>query len=117
MSDESKPPRPPRTRRSTADRLREALADLHEHRGQVLTHTETAWASITFAGTRHSLALLFSGDEALVAGERFIAELPEHEFAIPAQLVADAGVIEVEHRLLPEPRLLVRCELLLLEDA
>ncbi|MXO51082.1 hypothetical protein GRI42_07175 [Erythrobacter gaetbuli] len=91
--------------------------DLCDHRGQVLTHTEKAWASITFAGTRHSLALLFAGDEAVEAGERFVAELPDHEFAIAGQLVADAGVSEVEHRMVPDPRLLVQCELLLLEDA
>lgn len=116
MSDENTPPRPPRARRTAADRVRAALAELHAHHGKVLTHTEKAWASITFAGTRHCLALLFAGEEAVEAGEAFVAELPEHEFAIPGQLVADAGVVEVEHRLTPEPRLVVRCELLLLEE-
>ncbi|WP_261388637.1 hypothetical protein [Qipengyuania gaetbuli] len=119
MSAECTPPkrRRIRPRRTAADRLRDALMDLCDHRGQVLTHTEKAWASITFAGTRHTLALLFAGDEAVEAGERFVAELPDHEFAIAGQLVADAGVSEVEHRMVPDPRLLVRCELLLLEDA
>ena len=117
MSNEGTPPKPPRVRRTAGDRLRSALADLGDHRGQVLTHHEKAWASITFAGTRHSLAILFAGPEAVEAGERFIADLPEHEFAIQGQLVADAAVAQVEHRLLPHPRLLVRCELLLLEDA
>ena len=117
MSAEPAPPRVPRVRRTDADRLRAALSDLHAHRGQVLTHTEKAWASITFAGTRHSLAILFAGEEAMDAGEEFVAALPDHEFAIPGQLVADAGVVEVEHRLLPEPRLVVRCELLLLEES
>ena len=69
MSDETIPPRAPRARRTAADRLRAALADLHAHHGQVLTHTEKAWASITFAGTRHSLAILFAGDEAVAAGD------------------------------------------------
>ena len=46
-----------------------------------------------------------------------VAELPEHEFAIPGQIVADAAILEVEHRLLPEPRLVVQCELLLLEES
>ena len=117
MSDETAPPHPPRARRTAADRLRAALADLHAHHGQVLTHTEKAWASITFAGTRHSLTILFAGDEAVAAGEEFVAALPDHEFAIPGQLVADAGVVEVEHRLTPEPRLVVQCELLLLEGS
>ncbi|MBX7482540.1 hypothetical protein K3174_08355 [Qipengyuania sp. 6D47A] len=97
--------------------MRAALADLHGHRGQVLNHTEKAWASITFAGTRHSLAILFAGADAVDAGEQFVADLPDHEFAIPGQLVADAGVIEVEHRMTPAPRLVVQCELLLLEES
>ena len=102
--------------RSPSDRSREALLTLGDHRGQVLTHSERAWASITFAGTRHTLALLFAGEAAVAAGEHFVAALPEHEFAIPGQLVADATVTEVEHRLLPHPRLVVQCELLLLEE-
>ena len=102
--------------RSTADRLREALMTLGDHRGQVITHTEKAWASITFSGARHTLALLFAGDEAVEAGERFIAALPDHEFAILGQLVADAAITEAEHRLLPTPRLVVQCELLLLDE-
>ena len=117
MYNDNKPPCAPRARRSAGDKLRTALAILCEHRGQVLTHTEKAWASITFAGTRHSIAILFSGEEAVEAGERFVAALPEHEFAIPGQLVADAGIVEVEHRLSPSPRLVVQCDLLLLEDA
>lgn len=115
MSSESKPPL--RTRRSAGDRLRDALMKLSEHRGQIITHTEKAWASITFAGTRHGISLVFVGEDAVEAGERFVAILPEHEFAIPGQLVADAGIVEVEHRLTPSPRLVVQCDLLLLEDA
>ena len=103
-------------RRTPADRLRDALMALGDWRGQVITHTERAWASITFTGTRHTLALLFAGAEAVAAGEVLVAELAEHEFAIPRQLVADAAITEVEHRLLPTPRLVVQCELLLLEE-
>ena len=117
MSSEQAIAAPRRPRRSAGDHLRSALQGLGEHHGQILTHTEKAWASITFAGTRHALSLLFAGEAAVEAGERFIAALPEHEFAIPGHLVADAGITEVEHRLLPAPRLIVQCELLLLEDA
>lgn len=109
-------PRPAPPRRSTADRLREALIVLGDFRGQVLSHSEKAWASITFAGARHTLVLLFAGEDAVEPGERFIAALPDHEFAIPGRLVADAAVTEVEHRLIPTPRLVVHCELLLLEE-
>lgn len=109
-------PRPAPPRRSTGDRLREAVTALGEFRGQIVAHGERAWASITFAGARHTLALVFAGDDAVEAGERFIAALPDHEFAIPGQLVADAAITEVEHRALPTPRLAVQCELLLLEE-
>jgi len=81
-----------------------------------MAHSETAWASVTFAGTRHRVELAFEGAEAIEAGECFIALLPDHEFAIPGQLVADATVVEVDHRLAPEPKLMVVAELLLLEE-
>lgn len=106
-----------RTRRTAGDRLREALLALSDHHAQVIEHREKAWASITFAGTRHTVSLLFAGADAVEAGEQLVATLPDHEFDIPGQLVADAGVSECEQRLLPSPRLAVTCELLLLEEA
>jgi len=107
---------PTRLRRTIADRLREVLGDLAKGHAQVLAHIETAWASATFSGTRHRVELRFEGAEAIEAGETFIALLPEHEFAIPGHLVADATVVEVDHRLQPEARLTVMAELLLLEE-
>jgi hypothetical protein len=115
QADPAALPRARRARRSVSDRLREALTELAQGRARIAGHRETAWASVTFAGTRHRLELLFEGAEAVGAGETFIAELSEHEFAIPRQLVADAAVVEVDHRLDP-PRLAVSIELLLLED-
>lgn len=105
-----------RPRRTTADRLREALLTLAEAKGVILSHEETPWASITFSGARHEMMIDFSGPDAVAAGERFIAALPDHEFAIPGQLVADAAVSAVSHVMQPEPRLFVTTTLLLLED-
>lgn len=105
-----------KARRTLADRLREALSALAQDHAQFAAHNEVAWASATFAGTRHRITLAFEGGGAIEAGERLIALLPEHEFAIPGQLVADAAVVEVDHRLAPEPRLAVTAELLLLEE-
>ena len=82
-----------------------------------LRHAERGWASVTFSGTRHSVVLAFSGVEAVTAGEAFIDALPDHEFAIPRQLVADAAVVRVDHTALPQPRLEVEVEMLLLEEA
>lgn len=109
-------PKPKPKPKSCTDKVRTAIIALAEHQGQVLTHSEKSWASITFAGTRHSLSLLFAGADAVAAGERFVQNLPEHEFAIPGQLCADAAITEVEHRLHPTPRMVVQCDLLMLED-
>lgn len=104
-----------RRRRSPGERLLEALADLAQGQATVLSHAESGWASITFAGTRHKVVLEFRGADAVEAGECFIAFLPEHEFALPGQLVADAAVVEVDHQLQP-PLMRVTAELLLLEE-
>ena len=109
-------PRPiPRTRGSSA-RLRDALLELAAGEASILSHSEKSWASITFAGTRHRFELAFNGEAAVQAGELFIVFLPEHEFMLPGQLVADAAVTAVDHRLAPEPKMLVSVELLVLDD-
>ena len=102
--------------RGLAARLRTALSQLAEQQATILTHSEKNWASVTFSGTRHRLELEFAGPEAVEAGERFIAALPDHEFTLAGQLVADATVEEVDHVLLPEPRMAVTVGVLLLED-
>ena len=89
---------------------------LGEGHGQFFAHTERPWASATFSGSRHTIALEFTGPEAAEAGERLIAALPDHEFDIPGHLVADACAAEVRHALLPEEVLKITLEVLLLED-
>jgi len=91
---------------------------LAEGRASLLSHDEKAWPSITFTGTRHEVMLDFDGTEATAVGEEFIANLPEHEFRIPGQLVADATVREVDHRFGGEDeRMVVTAVLLLLEES
>ena len=108
----------PRIRRRTAgDFLRRQLEVLANGSAQIESHSERPWASITFAGARHRFVLLFVGEAAIPAGEHLIDALPDHEFAIPRHLVADADIVEVEHRLTPDNVMRVTCELLLLEDA
>jgi hypothetical protein len=109
------PPARP-TRKGPWGLLLNALHALAGGRAELLRHSEQPWASITFSGARHSAVLAFVGTEAVAAGEDLIACLPEHEFAIPGQLVADAAVTAVTHSALPEPRLEVTIEVLLLED-
>ncbi|MEP6867748.1 MAG: hypothetical protein ABJA20_04465 [Novosphingobium sp.] len=107
----------PRRARGNWARAIEALLALGKGHAELLRHAERPWASATFTGSRHTAALSFSGAEALAAGERFVAELPDHEFTIPGQLVADAAITEVSMTMLPEPVLMVEVELLLLDDA
>lgn len=108
--------RPARRRAAPAQRLRQALQHLAGGHAQVATHSEHGWASITFAGTRHLLELHFAGEPAVAAGELLIDALPDHEFKIPGQLVADANVVGVDHCLSPDPLMKVHVELLLLEE-
>ncbi len=113
-------PAPP-IRRGHAGRLENALRNLALGHGTVIEHRERSWASITFAGTRHTLRIAFEGPEAIEGGEALIACLPDHEFALPGRLVADATICAVDHVLEAAdgsgPRLVVTCEFLVLEDA
>ena len=103
-------------RRGNSARLEPAVLELSGDHGRIVEHRERSWASITFAGTRHTLRIVFDTPEAIEGGEALIAMLPDHEFALPARLVADATVSTVDHVLEPAPQLTVTCELLLLED-
>lgn len=104
-----------RSRRAPAERLADELLKLAGGMARITSRSETNWASITFAGTRHSFDLMFEGEGAIEIGEDFIEDLPDHEFTIPGQLVADAEVTKVNHRMAP-PLLKVTCEVLLLEE-
>ena len=96
--------------------LLSAVLELAGGKAELIRHAERTWASATFSGTRHTIVLAFAGNDAEAAGEVFLEALPDHEFAIPGQLVADAGIVRTDHALLPAPRLEVEVELLLLDD-
>ncbi|MBB3035501.1 hypothetical protein [Alteriqipengyuania lutimaris] len=122
MHSEALPaPAPSAARRGHAGRLEAALIALAGGHGHVFDHRERGWASITFAGARHTLRITFDTPQAIEGGEALIAELPDHEFALPGRLVADATVSAVDHVQAAAdgsgPRLTVTCELLLLDDA
>jgi len=104
-----------RGRRAPGERLAEALLILSGGRGRITRQSEANWASITFAGTRHSFDIVFEGEAAVEVGEDFVADLADHEFGIPGRLVADAEVTKVDHRSAP-PLMKVTCELLLIDE-
>lgn len=103
--------------RTTSDRARDAVLAICGGVGEIRSHEERAWASITFAGTRHELVIRFEGIEQIEAGELLIEQLPEHEFSIPGQLVADATITCVDHHFGNPEVLTVTAVLLLLEES
>ena len=106
----------PYRRLSPGERLLREVRDIAGPLAELVDHRETAWASITFSGARHTIVLRFTGTEAASDGERLIAHLPDHEFRLRGTLVADASVVRVDHELAPAPLMEVECEILLLDE-
>lgn len=106
----------PRVRISPAERLLRAVRALAGASAEMVSHTEKPWASVTFAGSRHTMVLRFAGWEACDDAEHFRQQLPEHEFTIPGVLVADAAASTIHQVLLPEPWMEIEVDLLLLDD-
>lgn len=84
---------------------------------QLMRHAERPWASSMFSGARHTFQLLFEGADMVAGGEALMASLPDHEFNLHSQIVADATVSAVEHSLINGPALTIEVELLVLDDA
>lgn len=82
---------------------------------EFLSHSERDWASATFSGARHTIALAFEGADAVARGEAFITALPDHEFTVPRHLVADVAVASTEQRQDP-PHMVIHVEALVLVD-
>ncbi|WP_292930228.1 hypothetical protein [Novosphingobium sp. PASSN1] len=107
----------PRVRISPGERLLRAVLALAGPQADLMEHSEAPWASVTFAGTRHTIVLRYEGWEACDAAETLMAALPDHEFTIARTLVADAAVVRLDQVLLPEPAMTLELALLLLDDA
>lgn len=97
--------------------LLNSVLGLAGERAELLRHAEQPWASVTFSGIRHTVALQFTGADTVDAAEAFIAALPEHEFTIAGRIVADAAIVSVEQSLAPEARTVIEAELLLIDES
>lgn len=113
MSGEAPPTPQPRRPWAT---LINALLDMAGPDAAFLAHAERPWASVTFSGSRHAVTLAFAGARGVIAGEAFAEALPEYEFSISRQIVADACVTGMLHETEPAERLVVDVELLLVEE-
>lgn len=58
----------------------------------ILRSSQRRWASATFAGARHNLEISATGSPML---DGWLAALPETDFTLPGQLVADLIVSEI----------------------
>ena len=102
---------------TAVNQMRFQLLAMANGLGAVERHQQTAWSSVTFTGTRHESDLKFECREACRAAEGLIEDLPEHEFAVQGQLVADASVREVDHRFQGDDEtIFLSCVLLLREE-
>jgi hypothetical protein len=105
-------------RQVRADRaLVEQLEALGAKAGLMLMHEQRGWASPTFTGTRHRFTFEFRGAAAIEQGENLITFLPENEFTIPSQLVADAAITNVVYSTVDKRKLHVEFEMLLLDES
>ncbi|MCT2399450.1 hypothetical protein [Novosphingobium mangrovi (ex Huang et al. 2023)] len=98
-------------------RLLSQVLDLAGPQADFLRHSERPWSSATFSGARHSIVVAFEGKDSMTQAEAYAAALPDHEFSIPGQIVADAAIVSAEHANGPRPRRTIEAEFLLLEDA
>ncbi|PNU05054.1 hypothetical protein [Novosphingobium guangzhouense] len=96
-------------------RLLSEVLNLAGPSAEFLRHSERDWASATFSGARHTVALTFDGAAAVAHGEAFMTLLPDHEFTVPRHIVADAAVTSVEQTQAPA-RMTLEVELLVLQD-
>lgn len=106
----------PHRRLLPSERLLRCVREIAGPLAEIITHNEAPWASITFTGARHTVVLRFAGSDAVSDGEAFVAALPDHEFRLRGQLVADASVTRVDHELMPAPLMEVECDILLLDE-
>jgi hypothetical protein len=83
------PARPKGCRRDPGSLLAGQLKTLVGDRAAVSLQRERTWASITFTGTRHCLAVDWADTADLTEIRKFAATLPDHEFIIPGYFIAD----------------------------
>lgn len=79
------------------DELKRALRVHFVHLGAAVAIESLAsrpWASITFSGERHRLALCLPGPGAAAAADAFLDGLAERDFALSGHVVADIALVE-----------------------
>lgn len=79
-------------RKDAAARLVQAVLDGIGTTATLHGADEREWASATFSGARHGLDLSIRLPSADAQPPAFLAQLPEWEFDLPGEIVADCSV-------------------------
>jgi hypothetical protein len=79
---------------AAAGLLRALLARLGVDRDRILLTESRSidWQSLTFVGERHQMKLRIPGPGARLLADRLTRDLPDAEFDIPGQIVADIAL-------------------------
>jgi hypothetical protein len=98
--------------RSRCGRLADALRVLLPG-SEIDQIRETDWHSATFAGVRCEIDMRLSGENAANRAREFRDRLPDHEFNLPRNIVADIAVLQITEL---GPQITLSLEALLLGD-
>ena len=77
---------------STAAKLIHTVLDICGDGSELVGAHEREWASATFSGARHSLDLMIPANDERGALPDAVARLPDHEFDLVGEIVADCAV-------------------------
>jgi hypothetical protein len=80
--------------------LRALRANFANFRGafRIEEVASTPWASVTFSGARHRVALILEGEAAAAAADTFLAGMEDAEFDLPGHILADIALAGLERR-------------------
>ncbi|MEK6542133.1 MAG: hypothetical protein AABZ45_08450 [Pseudomonadota bacterium] len=77
---------------SNANHLCRILLTLLGPNAELIEAQERPWASATFSGARHIITLRMRLDSADASAPSALLALPDHEFLLPGEIVADCAV-------------------------
>ena len=98
---------------AAAGLLRALLArtGIDRHRILLTDYRSTDWQSLTFIGERHEMELRVPGPGAEQLADRLTERLPDAEFRIPGQIVADIDLVR-EYEMHPDGSITLHIEAL-----
>ena len=104
----------PRQNINNAARLCRAVCGALGGNADLIESQERPWASATFSGARHIITVRIPVDERDSTVPTLLAKLPDYEFNVPGEIVADCVVSMQRHNRDCDGRLWLLCTVELL---